>query len=92
VTVQDQLPLLTLVGIALVFWLLIVRPNARRQQQIRTVQANLSEGDEVVLAAGIFGTIRSVTDDRIGLEVAEGVIVQVARGAILEVRGAERSN
>ena len=89
---QDQLPLLTLVGIALVFWLLIVRPNARRQQQIRTVQANLSEGDEVVLAAGIFGTIRSVTDDRIGLEVAEGVIVQVARGAILEVRGAERSN
>ena len=81
-----------LVGIALLFWLLIVRPASRRQQQLRALQANLTTGDEVVLAAGIFGTIRSVADDRIGLEVADGVVVQVARSAVLEVRDAERSN
>jgi len=92
VTVPELVQLLPLVGIALLFWLLIVRPNARRQQQLKTVQSQLKEGDEVVLAAGIFGTIRSVTDQKIGLEVAEGVIVQVARGAVLEGRDAERSN
>ena len=88
----DLLALLPLVGIALVFWLFIVRPASRRQQAYRDVQAHLEVGDEVILAAGIFGTIRSVADDRVGLEVADGVVVQAARGAIVEVRHAERSN
>jgi preprotein translocase subunit YajC len=90
--VPDLVALLPLVGIALLFWLLIVRPSSRRQQQLRSLQANLKVGDEVVLAAGIFGTIRSVAEDRIGLEVADGVVVQAARGAVVEVRDAERSN
>lgn len=89
---QNALQLLPLVAIALLFWLLIVRPQARRQQQVRTVQAELKVGDEVILAAGILGTIRSVTDDQIGLEVADGVVIRAVRGAVLEVRGAERSN
>ena len=88
----DLVALLPLVGIALLFWLLVVRPASRRQQQLRAVQSTLKVGDEVVLAAGIFGTVRSVTEDRVGLEVAEGVVVQAARGAVVEVRGAERSN
>ena len=88
----DLVALLPLVGIALLFWLFIVRPASRRQQQLRALQAHLKAGDEVVLAAGIFGTVRSVADDRIGLEVADGVIVQAARGAVVEVRDAERSN
>jgi preprotein translocase subunit YajC len=90
--VPDLLALLPLVGIALVFWLFIVRPASRRQRAYRDVQAHLEVGDEVILAAGIFGTIRSVADDRVGLEVADGVVVQAARGAIVEVRHAERSN
>lgn len=89
---QNALQLLPLVAIALLFWLLIVRPQARRHQQVRTVQAELKVGDEVILAAGILGTIRSVTDDQIGLEVADGVVIRAVRGAVLEVRGAERSN
>ena len=88
----DLLALLPLVGIALVFWLFIVRPASRRSQAYRDVQAHLEVGDEVILAAGIFGTIRSVADDRVGLGVADGVVIQAARGAIVEVRHAERSN
>lgn len=88
----DLVALLPIVGIALLFWLLIVRPASRRQRQLAALQANLKTGDEVVLAAGIFGTVRSVAEDRIGLEVAEGVVVQAARRSVIEVRDAERSN
>jgi preprotein translocase subunit YajC len=89
---NDLVAVLPLVGIALLFWLLIVRPASRRQQRVRSLQQSLEVGNEVVLAAGLYGIIRSVDDDRIGLEVADGVIVTAARGAVLEVVGAERSN
>lgn len=83
--------MLPLVGIALLFWLLIVRPASRRQQQLRSLQQSLEVGSEVVLAAGLYGVIRSLDDQRIGLEVADGVIVKAARGAVVEVVDAERS-
>jgi preprotein translocase subunit YajC len=87
----DLVALLPLVGIALLFWLLIVRPASRRQQALRSLQDSLTVGDEVVLAAGLYGIIRSIEDLRIGLEVADGVVVTAARGAIVEVIDAERS-
>lgn len=87
----DLVALLPLVGIALLFWLLIVRPASRRQQALRSLQDSLTVGDEVVLAAGLYGIIRSIEDMRIGLEVADGVVVTAARGAIVEVIDAERS-
>jgi len=89
--VPDLVALLPLVGIALLFWLLIVRPASRRQHQLRSLQESLQVGDKVVLAAGLYGTIRSVEDTRVGLEVADGVIVTAARGAVVEVVDAERS-
>jgi preprotein translocase subunit YajC len=73
---------LPLIGIALLFWLLLVRPQARRQRELRAMQASLSVGDEVVLTSGIHGVLREVDDDVVGVEVASGVTIRVARGAI----------
>ena len=87
----ELVTLLPLVGIALLFWLLIVRPQSRRQKALRALQESLSVGDQVLLAAGLFGTIRTIEDNRVGLEVADGVVVRAARGAIVEVVDSERS-
>jgi preprotein translocase subunit YajC len=73
---------LPLVGIALLFWLFIIRPQSRRQKELRTMQSSLSVGDEVVLTSGIFGVVDALEDDRVSVEVATGVVIQVARGAI----------
>ncbi|MDN4161605.1 preprotein translocase subunit YajC [Nocardioides abyssi] len=74
--------LLPLVGIALLFWLLIIRPASRRQKELTRMQSSLGVGDEVVLTSGFLGTIRELTDDTARVEIAEGVVVTVARGAI----------
>lgn len=76
------LQLLPFVGIALVFWLLIIRPQSRRQRQQQELQAGVAVGDEVVLTSGFYGTVRSLDADRIGVELAPGTIVSVARGAV----------
>ena len=74
--------LLPLVGIALLFWLLIIRPASRRQKELARMQSSLGVGDEVVLTSGFLGTIRELNDDTARIQLAEGVVVTVARGAI----------
>ncbi len=73
---------LPLVAIALLFWLMVVRPASRRQKSIAQLQASLQPGQRVMLSAGIYGTVRSLADDRVNVEIAPGTEIEVARAAI----------
>ena len=73
---------LPLIGIALLFWLFIIRPQSRRQKELRSMQSSLDVGDEIMLTSGVFGTAQQVEDDFVLVEIAEGVTIKVARGAV----------
>ncbi|GAA1143456.1 preprotein translocase subunit YajC [Nocardioides aquiterrae] len=77
-----MLELLPLVGIALLFWLFIIRPASRRQKELGRMQSSLEQGDEVMLTSGVYGTVRRLEDDHVLVEIADGVVIKVARGAI----------
>ncbi len=77
--------LLPLVGIALIFWLLLLRPAQRQRKEVASMQAALGVGDEVILTSGVYGTLRSLgdeVDDSVSLEVSPGIHLRVARAAI----------
>ena len=74
--------LLPLVAIALLFWLLIIRPASKRQKDQARMQSAISVGEQVMLTSGIFGTVTELDDDRLSVEIAPGVVVRVARGAV----------
>jgi len=80
--VPELVSLLPLVGIALLFWLLLVRPQSRRAKELARMQASLNVGDEVMLTSGIFGTLRDTDEDHVRVEIADGVTIKVARGAV----------
>jgi preprotein translocase subunit YajC len=71
--------------IALAFFLLIVLPQRRRTNAHRALLTALQVGDEVITIGGILGTIRALDDEKIELEVAEGVVITVARNAIAQL-------
>ena len=73
---------LPLVGIVLLFWLFIIRPQSRRQKELRSMQSSLSVNDEVMLTSGVYATVREIEDDHVKVEIAEGVVIKVARGAV----------
>ena len=77
--------LLPFVLIALVFWLLIVRPQRKRQQDLANTQSTLGPGSEVMLGSGIFGTVVSLDEETVRLEVAPGTTVKVAKQAVVKV-------
>lgn len=82
---QDLYSLLPIVAIFVIFWLLVIRPASRRQRQVRALQAELTVGDKIITQGGIFGTIASVEDDRLGVEIADGVVIRIARPAVVAV-------
>jgi len=80
--VPELASLLPLVAIAALFWLLLMRPAQKRQKELRGMQASLKTGDEVMLTSGIFGTVREANEDHVRVEIAVGVTIKVARGAV----------
>jgi preprotein translocase subunit YajC len=78
-------PFLILLAIAVLFWLLMIRPQQRRQQAMARMQGSIAVGDEVMLTSGIIGHVRSLDDKTVDLEVSEGVTLHVVRGAVGEV-------
>jgi preprotein translocase subunit YajC len=79
--------LLLMVG---AFYLLLWRPQQRRMAAVRQLQAELEAGDEVLTTSGIFGRITKLGSDDADLEIAPGVVIHIARGAIGQRLGPER--
>ncbi len=76
---EALLPLIITFGL---MWALLIRPQQRRVRLHQELVATLGSGDEVITTGGIVGTIVSVVDDIVTLEVAAGVSVRVLRSAI----------
>ena len=74
--------LLALVLMFGLMWALLIRPQQRRVRVHQAVVASLRAGDEVITAGGMYGTILSVDDDSMILEVAPGVEIRVLRAAV----------
>ncbi len=80
---------LPLAAIAVLFWLMVIRPASRRQKALARVQSALAPGQRVMLSSGIFGTVTSVVDDRVRVEIAPGVEIEVVRPAIGSVEASD---
>jgi preprotein translocase subunit YajC len=77
--------LIWLIALAGIFYLLILRPARRRQQQAVHVQSQLVPGAEVITTSGLHGTVSTVEDDVVVIEVAPGVTNRYAKQAIMRV-------
>lgn len=79
---KELVSLLPYVAILAIFWLLLIRPQQRRNRELRAMQQSLSVGDEILLTSGVFAVVREIADDHVRVEIADGVLIKVARGAV----------
>ena len=77
--------ILMFVVIIAIFWLLIIRPQMKRNKQHRELVSALAVGDEVVTAGGLLGRITEVGDSFLNIELADGVIVKLQRQSVAQV-------
>ena len=76
---EALLPIILTFGL---MWALLIRPQQRRVRQHQELVATVSAGDEIITTGGVVGTIESVVDDIVVLEVAPGVSIRLLRSAI----------
>jgi preprotein translocase subunit YajC len=79
-------PLIFLAAMIALLWFVLIRPQRRRQMAQRNLITELAPNDEVVTAGGMFGTVRSIADDHVLLEIAPGTEIRVAKEAVTGVR------
>ena len=77
--------LVFLVLIFLTFWVILWRPNQKRQQQHRQMLESVGPGDEIVTFGGIFATVRSVGEQDMEVEIAPGTTIRILRSAIRQL-------
>ena len=76
--------LFILVLLALV-WLMLIRPQRRRQQEAQRLLESIGVGKEIVTAGGLYGTVTAIEDDEVRVEIADGIEVRVAKRAVAGV-------
>jgi preprotein translocase subunit YajC len=77
--------LLLLGGFAVIFYLMIWRPQSKRAKEQRELLASLSKGDEVATTGGLLGKVTRVTDDFIVIEIADGTEIKFQKVAVASV-------
>ena len=64
---------------------LMIRPQMKRQKEHKAMIDALAKGDEVVTSGGVLGKVSKMGDTFVGLEVADGVEIQIQRSAVVQV-------
>lgn len=81
----DLISLLPLVLIFVVFYFLLIRPQAKRAKEHKAMVAALGVGDEVVTSGGILGRVVETGEQFLTVEIASGVQVKVQRHTVASV-------
>jgi preprotein translocase subunit YajC len=74
--------LLPILALIVLMYFLLIRPQQRRMKEQQALLAAVAEGDEVLTSSGMYGFITAMEGDVVWVEIAEGVEIRVAKGAI----------
>ena len=73
-----------------VFYLLLIRPQQKKQRELQATIAELKAGDKVVTTGGVIGVITAVRDTSFLIRSADKSILEIARSAVAGVDSEEK--
>jgi preprotein translocase subunit YajC len=85
ISAEGGSPLLQIVPFILIlgiFYFIILLPSKRKQQKVQEFLENLKENDRIITTSGIYGQITRLNGDKVQLQIADKVRIDVSRAAI----------
>ncbi|MDY7097058.1 MAG: preprotein translocase subunit YajC [Pseudomonadota bacterium] len=76
---------LPIIGMVVIFYFLLFRPQMKQQKEHREKIASVKKGDQVVTAGGLIGKVMKVTDDQVEIELAKDVRVKAVKHTIGDI-------
>lgn len=74
--------LIMIVALIAIFYFFMIRPQQKKQKEIKKFREGLNVGDRVITAGGIYGKIRAVKENTITLEIADNVRISIDKGSV----------
>jgi len=88
--IQSYLPIIIILVLLFgMFYFLMIRPARQRERRHDEMVEQLQVGDKVITAGGIYGKIKSISQDSIVLEIESGATMRVTKGSIVGLPSAE---
>ena len=75
-----------IVALIAIFYFFMIRPQSKKQKEIRKFRESLKNGDKVITAGGIYGKIKEVSENSntVILEISDGVRIRIDKGSIYQ--------
>jgi preprotein translocase subunit YajC len=77
-----QSPLIPIAMIVAIFYFMVLLPGKKKQQKVQEFLDNLKESDRVITTSGIYGQIARINGDKVQLQIADKVRIDVSKSAI----------
>lgn len=86
--------LIMMVAIFAIMWFFMIRPQQKKQKEIRKFQNSLAEGTKVVTGGGVYGTVKRIDlqANTVDVEIARGVVITVAKGYVFADAASQTPN
>lgn len=81
---QGLLGLWPMLLIIVVMWFFMIRPQMKRQKELKAFRDSLKKGDKIVTTGGIYGKVMEINDFTILMEVEGGVKLKVDKSAVIK--------
>ena len=65
-----------------VFYFFMIRPQNKKQKEIKKFREGIQKGDKVITAGGIYGTIKEIKETHLVLEIADNVKISIDKGSV----------
>ena len=74
--------IIMIVLLLVVFWLFMIRPQQKRQKEIRKFREGLKKGDNIITAGGIHGKIKEIKEDSFLISVSDNTVLRIDKGSV----------
>lgn len=74
--------ILMIIAMVVIFYFFMIRPQSKKQKEIKKAREALNKGDKVVTAGGIHGRIKEIKQDVFSVEIAQGVVIRVDKASV----------
>ena len=81
--------LVYLLVVVAIIWLFMIRPQQQQAKKRAEMLTSLKVGDKIVTIGGICGVIQRITDDKIFIEIADGIVIEMLRNSISTIDAEE---
>ena len=83
--------MLMIVAMIVIFYFFMIRPQNKKQKEIKKAREAMQAGDKIVTAGGIHGKIKEVSDTTLIVEIAQGVSIKVDKSSVYPAAEPEKA-